>query len=137
MRTGALLLLSLGLVVLGECALAEERPRLSGVSAIRIANYNAPSVVIEARERVRAVVDELNRLRRKDWQRGDAKVSCYSTVVLMSGKKRAGEFRVTADTVVERPVEKGQSVHHLAITRADIPSLSRRLAEILPAKDCN
>lgn len=132
----ALSLLSIGLVLLSASAAAEQRPALRGVSSVRIANYGAPSVLREGREQVRAIVDELNQLRRKDWSRSDAKVACYSTVVLMSGKKRAGEFRVTADAVVERPVEKGQAIYSVAISPADIPSLSRQLAEILPAKDC-
>ncbi len=129
-------LLMLGLVVLSAAALAEPRPRFGGVSSVRIANYNAPSVLFETRDQVRPVVDELNELRRKDWKRGDAKVSCYSTVLLMSGKKKTGELRVTADTVVERPVDKGQAAHHVAIDAADIPILRKHLAEILPAKDC-
>jgi len=134
MPRSILLMLCLAVPV---AALAEPRPRLGSVSAVRIANYNSPSVLLEGRDQVRAIVDELNQLRRKSWTRSDAKIACYSTVVLMSGKKRAGEFRVTPDLVVERPVEKGQGTHHLAIGAADIPELSRRLAEILPAKDCS
>jgi hypothetical protein len=131
------ILLMLCLAGLSAAALAEPRPRLGGVSAVRIANYNSPSVLLEGRDQVRALVDELNQLRRRSWTRGDARIACYSTVVLMSGKKRAGEFRVTPELVVERPVDKGQAAHHLAISPGDIAELGRRLAEILPAKDCN
>lgn len=130
-------LLMLCLCVASAAALAEPRQRFSGVSSVRIANYNSPSVLLEGRDQVRAIVEELNQLRRKDWVRGDARIACYSTVVLMSGKKRAGELRVTADRVVERPVEKGQTTWHLGISPADIPELTRRLAGILPAKDCS
>lgn len=130
-------LLMLCLCVVSVAALAEPRPRLGGVGAVRIANYNAPSVLLERRDLVRAIVEELNQLRRKDWQRGEAKISCYSTVVLTLGKKRVGEFRVTPSAVVERPVDKGQGSWNLAISPADIPTLSKHLSEILPAKDCN
>jgi hypothetical protein len=115
----------------------EARPALGGVSAVRIANYNSPSVLLQDRERVNAVVRELNQLRRKAWTRGDAKLACYSTVVLMKGEKqRLGEFRVRPDHVVDRPVDKGQSPHHLSIEPSDIPTLTRLLGEIAPAKDC-
>ena len=131
-------LILVGLLALSTSALAEPRPRLQGVSAARIANYNAPSVLFETRDEVRAVVEDLNELRRrKDWQRGEAKVACYSTVVLTSGKKRLGEFRVTPEAIVERPVEKGQSSYSLVIGPGDLPRLARMLADILPAKDCN
>jgi hypothetical protein len=130
------ILLMLCLAVTSAAALAEPRPRLANVSSVRIGNYNSPSVLFEGRDQVRAIVEELNQLRRKDWARGDARIACYSTVVLMSGKKRAGEFRVTPDRIVERSVEKGQGTYHVAVSPADLPELGRRLAEILPAKDC-
>jgi hypothetical protein len=130
-------LLVLCLLMASTAVLGEPRQRLSSVTSVRVGNYNSPSILLEGRDDVRAVVDELNQLRRKNWQRGDAKVACYSTVILMNGKKRTGEFRVTQDRVVERPVEKGQGSYHLAISPADIPDLSRRLAAIQPAKDCS
>lgn len=123
--------------VIATGVLAEGRPRLSGASAVRIANYNSPSVLLEKREDVRSIVDDLNQLRRRDWSRSEAKVSCYSTIVLTSGKRRVGEFRLGADAIVERPVEKGASVYSLPIEASDLPALRRHLAEILPAKDCN
>lgn len=124
----------LGLLVLSASAWAEPRPGLGGVSSIRIANYNAPSVLLESREQFRPILEELNQLRRKNWRRGEAALACYSTVVVMSGKKRVGEFRIRPDNVVERPVQKGQASYSLAISPADIPVLTARLAEILPAK---
>lgn len=116
---------------------AEGRPRLAGASAVRIANYNSPSVLLEKRDDVRSIVEDLNQLRKRDWSRSEAKVSCYSTIVLTSGKKRVGEFRVAADAIVEKPVEKGASTYSLPLEVSDLPALRRHLAEILPAKDCN
>jgi hypothetical protein len=118
-------------------AAAEPRPRLSGASAVRIANYNAPSVLLEKRDDVRSIMEDLNHLRKREWSRSEAKVTCYSTIVLTSGKKRVGEFRVGADAIVERPVEKGAASWSLALEGGDLPALRRHLAEILPAKDCN
>ena len=125
--------LAVGLIAQGA-ALAEPRPAHGGVSAIRIANYNSPSVLVKD---VGAILRELNQLRRaKDWRHGDAPVSCYSTIVLLRGEKRIGEYRVTPAAVVERPVAKGQGIYNLEISPGDLPELTRRLAEILPAKDC-
>ncbi len=126
----------LSILAFSVSAGAEPRPALKGVSSIRIANYGAPSVLLESREQMRPLLDELNEVRRKDWRRGEIPVSCYSTVVLMSGKKRVGEFRVTAASIVERPVEKGQSSYSIALGPGEISHLAGRLAELLPAK-CN
>ena len=127
----ALLLLSLAVFVHG--AIAEPRPALGGVSAVRIANYGSPSVVIKD---AAPIVRELNQLRRKNWRRGEIKLSCYSTIVFLRGEKRVGEFRVTPAAVVERPVEKGQGSHSIETGPDDLAELHRRLAEILPPKDC-
>lgn len=130
MRT--VLLLVLGVFV--STATAESRPPHGGVSAIRIANYNSPSVLLRD---AGPIVRELNQLRRsKDWHRGEAKISCYSTIVLLRGEKRVGEYRVTPAAVVERPVEKGQGSWSLEIAEGDLPELRQRLGEIQPAKDC-
>ena len=126
--------ISLWLIAPG--ASAEQRPPLKGVSVVRIANYGAPSVLVE-RQQVRAIVEELNRLRNRDWRRGDTKLSCYSTIVLLQGTKKVAEFRVGLDHIVERPVEKGQSIGSLAIDRADLSVLARLLAEIPAAKNCD
>lgn len=61
MKRRALVPLLAGLVAVN--AAAEPRPALGGVSAVRIANYGAPSVLIEKRDEVRAILEELNRLR--------------------------------------------------------------------------
>src|SRR5690242_1069766 len=92
-------LVLISLVMLATAALAEPRPRLAAF-AVRIANYNAPSVLLEKRDDVRPIVDDLNQLRKRDWSRSEAKVTCYSTVVLTSGKKKVGEFRVAGDAIV-------------------------------------
>lgn len=125
------------LIAATASAQAEPRPRVSGASAVRIANYNSPSVLLEKREDVRSIVEDLNQLRKRDWSRSEARVSCYSTIVLTSGKKRVGEFRVAADAIVERPVEKGAATYSLPLEASDLPVLRRHLGEILPAKDCN
>lgn len=131
-------LLALVLLLPGADANAQDaRPALKNVSSVRIANYNSPSVLLEKRADVSAIVSELGQLRRKPWQRGDAKISCYSTVVLMAGKKRVGEYRVTPQLIVERPVDKGQVVQNLAIDPSDLPQLNQMLTEIQPAKDCS
>ena len=118
---------------------AEPRPQITGVSSVRIANYGAPSTVINDRARIADVVGELNQLRKKDWQRGEAKLSCYSTLILLRGEKKVvGEFRIRPDGMIERPVEKGQSSYSLLITRDDLPKISKLLEGIAPMnhKDC-
>jgi len=130
-------LCGLAAFLLAAGAQADGRPRLPGASAVRIANYNSPSVLLEKRDEVRSILDDLNQLRKRDWSRTEAKVSCYSTVVLTSGKKRVGEFRVGADAIVERPVDKGAATYSLPLEASDLPALRRHLAEILPAKDCH
>jgi len=130
-------LTGLAAFVVAAGAQAEGRPRLAGASAVRIANYNSPSVLLEKRDDVRSIVEDLNQLRKRGWSRSEAKLSCYSTIVLTSGKKRVAEFRVGADAIVERPVEKGAGTYSLALEASDLAALRRHLSEIAPAKDCN
>jgi hypothetical protein len=118
-------------------AVAGPRPALQAVSSIRIANYGAPSVLLEGRDKVSPVISELNALRKKDWRGGDTRQECYSTVVVSSGKKTLATFRIRPDSIVEREGQKGVPVYSLAIDPGDIPHLSKALAEIVPAKDCN
>jgi hypothetical protein len=67
----------LAIVVHAACATAaDQRPALRGVSAIRIANYGSPSVLLEGRDKVGSIVVELNALRSKAWRGGDTKLSC-------------------------------------------------------------
>ena len=119
------------------CAIAaDQRPPLREVSALRIANYGAPSVLLEGREKLGPIVAELNALRRKPWRGGDTKLSCYSTLVLYSGKQTLGTFRILPEQIVEREGPKGQPIYSLAIEAGEIPRLRKLLAEIAAAKDC-
>ena len=116
---------------------ADQRPQLKDVSAIRVANYGTPSTVIKDRAQVNAIVAELRQLRNKTWRRADTKLSCYATLVLLSGTRTVALFRVRPELVVERPQGKGQSSYSLAVDRADLPGISALLTAIPPAKDCN
>jgi hypothetical protein len=123
--------------VQAACAIAADpRPPLKGVSALRIANYGAPSVLLEGREKVNPIIEELNGLRGKAWLRGDAKITCYATLVLLSGSRTGATIRIRSDLIVERSADKGQPIYRLALDPADIPTLSRLLTEIPPAKGC-
>ena len=138
MRNLAVPVTALAFLVQPACAIAADpRPALRGVSAIRIANYGSPSVLLERRDKVSPIVGELNALRSKPWRGGDTKLSCYSTMVVISGKQTLGTFRITPEQIVEREGAKGQPIYSLAIEAGDIPQLSKLLAEIAPAKDCN
>lgn len=116
---------------------AGERPALRGVSAIRIANYNSPSVLYESRDKVGPVVAELNALRRRAWEGGDTKLACYATLVVMSGKKTLGTFRIRPEHIVEREGSRGAPIYSLPLRPGDTPRLSELLAKIPPAKDCD
>lgn len=116
---------------------AGERPALRGVSAIRIANYGSPSVLLEGRDKVSPIIGELNALRARAWQGGDTKLACYSTLVVMSGKKILGTFRIRPERIVEREGARGVPVYSLALVPGDVPRLSKLLAEIAPAKGCD
>lgn len=137
MRSNLRLLLALPLLWPALASPQEARSALRGVSSIRVANYNQPSTIINAREQLNAIVGELNQLRRRPWKRGDAKIACYATMVLLQGTKRVGEFRIRTDLVVERPVEKGQGSYNLDVAQADLPAIAGLLAAIPPAKDCS
>ena len=135
MKTPAFAVPALALLVLGASAgAAEQRPPLKVVSAIRVGNYGAPSVLIEGREQVRLIVNELNSLRSRAWLKGDTKLSCYATLVLLEKGKPVGLFRIRPDFVVERSSEKGQTSYSLAIADPDAPRLKKLLTEIAPPK---
>ncbi len=131
-------LLALALAAGSASAAPELRPPLKGVSSIRVANYGAPSVVVKAREEVQPLVEELNELRKQAWRHGEAKISCYSTVVFYSGRKAIGTFRLGSDELVEFILEKGQATYYSReIDAAALPVLRQRLGEIAPpAKSC-
>jgi len=137
MKIRAFAVVALGLAVLSAGAMAaDQRPQLKDVSAIRVANYGTPSTMIKDREQVNPIVDELRQLRNKPWRRADTKLSCYATLVLLSGTRPVALFRVRPELVVERPQEKGQSSYSLAIGQADLPRINTLLTAIPPAKDC-
>jgi hypothetical protein len=115
----------------------EERPQLSDVSAIRIANYGMPSKVIADRKEVNAIVGELRQLRGKAWRKGETKIACYATLVLLRGERPVALFRVRPDLVVERPQGKGQWTYSLATESSDLPRIVSLLETIPPPKDCS
>ena len=137
MRVRVVAVVALALLVPGAVAVAqEERPQIRDVSSVRIANYNTPSTVIQDRAKVNAIVGELRQLRSRDWRRADAKLSCYATLVLLSGTKTVTLVRVGTEHVVERSPGKGQSTYSVSTGQADLPAIHKLLAEIPPPKDC-
>ena len=137
MRNPAIYAIALVLGIHSASAVAtDQRPQLKDVSSVRVANYGTPSTVITDREQVNAIVGELRQLRNKNWRRADSKISCYATLVLLSGSRPLALFRVRPDLVVERPQEKRQSSYSLAIGEADLPGVISLLTRIPPATDC-
>jgi len=137
MKVRVVAVVALALLVPGAVAVAqEERPQIRDVSSVRIANYNTPSTVIQDRAQVNAIVGELRQLRGRDWRRADTKLSCYATLVLLSGTKTVTLFRVGTEHVVERSPGKGQSTYSLSVGHADLPTIHTLLAGIPPPKDC-
>jgi hypothetical protein len=137
MKVHGLAVVALGLLAAGASAIAqEERPQLKDLSSVRVANYNTPSTVLHDRAQLNAIVAELRQLRGKTWQRADAKLSCYATLVLVSGTRTVSIFRIGTEHVVERAPGKGQSTYSLAAGPADLPRIHALLAAIPPPKDC-
>lgn len=138
MEIRAIAVVAVGMVVLcAGAAAADERPQLTGVSSVRVANYGTPSTVINDRGQVNAIVAELRQLRSKAWRRADLKLSCYATLVLVSDTRTVSLFRISPQAVVERSPGKGQSSYSAAIEQSDLPGIDPLLARIPPAKDCN
>jgi hypothetical protein len=106
---------------------------LKDVSAIRIGNYGAPSKQVHSREELAPALAELNELRGRQWKQADTRLSCYSTLTLMNGPKTVAIYRVTNDTVVERPAGKNDLAYSIAVTEADLPKIRKHLAESAPA----
>ena len=117
-------------------ASAQDKPALKGVSAVRIANYGAPSKLFESKAEVNAVVEELAKLRAKPWVKREAKLTCYASIIVMSGKQALTTFRVRPDTMVERVPEKGgqATYYSLAVGDADIPQITKLLEDVPPAR---
>lgn len=118
-------------VSLGAAAAPADGP-LKDVTAIRIGNYGAPSNTVSGKE-VAAVLTELNDMRAKPWRQADTRLTCYSTLTLMNGPKTVAIFRVSTDTLVERPVGKSDLAYSLAVTEAELPTIRQHLAEAAPA----
>ena len=115
-----------------------QQPPLKDISAVRVANYGAPSAPVKAREDLRAVLDELRQLRGRPWRRGDTPQSCYSSVTLMNGNRILTVFRVTPEAVVERVFVKGQAASFsLAVEPAELLKTNALLADAPPAKGCD
>jgi len=123
----------IALLLLAGPAAAEPRPPLEGVSALRIANYGAPSVLLEGRDKVGPLVSELNAMRKRTWQRVDTKLPCYSTLIVMKGKKTIATYRIGAEALVE----KSEGTYSLAVPLADMPRIAKLLTEIPLATRCN
>ena len=125
------------LPALSALAAPNDRPALTGVTAVRAANYGAPSRLVEKRAEVDPIVEELSQLRKKSWRRADTKMRCYATVILLDGTKPVATFRVRPDVVVEKPVEKGGSSYSLKVADTDMPVLTKLLGEIPIVKKCD
>lgn len=134
MKFHASALLTTWLLALGADAAAEQRPPLPAASAIRVGNYGSPSVTIESRDQLRPILSELNALRAKSWNQGEAKLNCYATLVLLDKGKPVGLLRIRPDYIVERATGKGQASYTLAISEADTPRLTKLLSEITAPK---
>jgi hypothetical protein len=137
MRVAAAIAVIVLLAPVTAATAAGERPALRGVTAIRLANYNSPSVLYQSRDQVSPIVSELNTLRRRVWRGGDTRLACYSTLVVLAGKKTLGTFRILPEHMVEREGSRGVPVYSLELQPGDIPLISRLLQEIAPAKDCD
>ena len=138
MRSVALAMILLATAVPARSAAPDlSQPPLSGVTAIRLANYGAPSIPITGRNDVKLVLDELRQQRGKPWRRGDTPQECYSSVILMAGKRTLTVFRVTASAVVERVFVRGQAASYsLAVEPEELLKTNALLAEAPPAKGC-
>lgn len=138
MRAAALALILLAHGAAARAAPPDlSQPPLSEVTAIRLANYGAPSVPIAGRSDVKLVLDELRQLRGKPWRRGDTPQECYSSVIVMAGKRTLTVFRVTASAVVERVFVRGQAASYsLAVEPEELLKTNALLAEAPPAKGC-
>ena len=114
-----------------------ERPALGGANAVRVSNYGAPSRLVQERSEVERLVGEIGELRKKPWRRGDTKMRCYATVVVLDGNKQLALFRVRPEQIVERPVEKGGSSYSAKLAEGDLPALRKLLGEIPVGPKCD
>ena len=133
-RLTAIALLALGLA--SGTAIAQERPSLKEATAVRLANYGAPSKLFEGAA-AKAIIAELEDLRGKRWRQADLKMRCYATAQLMHGSKTITYFRIRPEYVVERAQDNKVPTFNLQITEADLPKLRKFLAEVPPSKTCD
>jgi hypothetical protein len=124
--------ITLALASLAAAAAPADGP-LKDITAIRIGNYGAPSTQVAGRDQLAPVLAELNELRGRQWKQADTRLTCYSTLTLMNGPKTVAIYRVTSETVVERPAGKNDLAYSLAVTEADLPKIRKHLAESAPA----
>ena len=115
----------------------EVRPPLKGVTAVRVANYGSPSNLVRERDEVRALVDEINQLRKKRWLKADSKLTCYSTIVFLNGDKQLALFRIGPGRVVERTLEKQPQSYSLAVEEEEVLKHLEHLSRAQPAKNCS
>ena len=128
---------SLVLVFFASAALAQERPPLKEVTAVRVSNYGAPSKLYRGKEEVKAVVEELEQLRARKWRQADLRMRCYSTVQLLNGEKLVTAFRLRPEYVVERAQDKAVPTYSLQITETDLPLIRKLVTEVPPSKQCD
>src|SRR5438309_10834983 len=107
---------ALALTVQLAIAAPDGRAPLEGVSAVRVANYGAPSKLLQQRDEVAPIVEELSELRKKHWRKGDTTTRCYATVFLLAANRQVAMSRVRPDQIVERPGEKGDASYSLQPT---------------------
>jgi hypothetical protein len=129
-------LLVLALAAWAAGAIAQERPSLKEVSAVRLSNYGVPSKLFHDKEQVKAIVEELEQLRARRWRQADLRMRCYATVQLLHGDKPLTVFRVRPEYVLERAQDKSVPTYSMQITEADLPTIRRLLADVPPSKDC-
>ena len=118
-------------------ALAQERPPLKEISAVRVSNYGAPSKLYRDKEEVKAIVEELEQLRGRKWRQADLRMRCYSTVQLLNGEKLVTAFRLRPEYVVERAQDKSVATYSLQVTDADLPLIRKLITEVPPSKQCD
>jgi len=116
-------------------ASAQDRPALKDATAVRLANYGAPSKLFEGKE-AKEIIAELEELRGKRWRQAELKMRCYATVQLLNGTRTITYFRIRPEYVVERAQDLKVPTYNMQITEADLPKVRKLLAEVPPSKDC-
>ncbi|TMH32259.1 MAG: hypothetical protein E6H63_02955 [Betaproteobacteria bacterium] len=84
---------ALALTVQLAIAAPDGRASLEGISAVRVANYGAPSKLLQQRDEVAPIVEELSELRKKHWRKGDTKMRCARWPCSACGRIRSWSGR--------------------------------------------